>query len=522
MAPKTRAPTTASLPDSLRIPSTTRSLIKSFSRLSRAGIVKLALEWLEPRNQPLCAPYLSINRSQEEETEEDYAYQPSDSVEELREIYKQLLEAKSTKRDVIDRILEGDWRRGISLHQLAMLDFSCLEENQTCSRWTALKLVENRVKNGKEIEEDLVAKKNTKAVFPTIRVSTFVRNLQKEIAPLVKAHYHVHQLHSHTLTVLRLFISDSPYSHAPLSTQRTFTDSARTIFIAFPNSCPFLYISVSGTQMGGSENDQAKRPAMVDIASLKRMVLEAVPKALSRPQQRINLQTTSLTAKSLSTMISLRGHGRSNAANGAFSIFADGVVEQTPLSVIKRMQMKDGAQLDHVPAESSIEIRSLPQVPSPSSKKRRSPLRTRNVNSFQQIDQDDNEMKKAKKRKIDAQLRFGTTGLGSLASTEKGHDTTNSDCSKAPIDRVAVKLIEPLSLSHTATPRSSSLTTNESEPIQINVTFHGTDIFAGLRLLVEQGLIDAETMPSWMTGEDCVSSGVVRNGKLVDGKGGGA
>lgn len=39
-------------------------------------------------------------------------------------------------------------------------------------------------------------------------------------------------------------------------------------------------------------------------------------------------------------------------------------------------------------------------------------------------------------------------------------------------------------------------------------------MFAGIRALVECGIVDGLKMPGWMTGEASVSNGVVKNGRL--------
>lgn len=50
---------------------------------------------------------------------------------------------------------------------------------------------------------------------------------------------------------------------------------------------------------------------------------------------------------------------------------------------------------------------------------------------------------------------------------------------------------------------------------EIRVTFQGAHVFAGIRRLVEAGVVDGRTMPGWMTGEAGVSVGVVRNGRML-------
>jgi len=53
------------------------------------------------------------------------------------------------------------------------------------------------------------------------------------------------------------------------------------------------------------------------------------------------------------------------------------------------------------------------------------------------------------------------------------------------------------------------------------MTFHGSHVFAGMRELVEAGIIDGERMPGWMTGEEGVSIGVVKSGRIRGFKGSG-
>jgi len=48
----------------------------------------------------------------------------------------------------------------------------------------------------------------------------------------------------------------------------------------------------------------------------------------------------------------------------------------------------------------------------------------------------------------------------------------------------------------------------------VKLSFQGSHVFAGIRKLVESGIIDGEKLPGWMTGEEGVSNGIVRNGRL--------
>jgi len=129
-------------------------LAKSLNRLSKETILELALAWLEENRT--CAPYLRNNRTGFEADEEDYLHTPAESIEELRQLYDNLRKdvAKLAKRDIIDRIVDGDWRRGLSLHQHAMIDFAALEQNYTALRWSALRVVQLEVEGQKGLDDD--------------------------------------------------------------------------------------------------------------------------------------------------------------------------------------------------------------------------------------------------------------------------------------------------------------------------------------------------------------------------------
>jgi central kinetochore subunit Mis15/CHL4 len=55
----------------------------------------------------------------------------------------------------------------------------------------------------------------------------------------------------------------------------------------------------------------------------------------------------------------------------------------------------------------------------------------------------------------------------------------------------------------------------------VRLTFYGPHVFGGIRQLVECGIIDGEKMPGWMTGEEGVTIGAVRNGRIRGHKGSG-
>ncbi|EYE97856.1 CENP-N/CHL4 family protein [Aspergillus ruber CBS 135680] len=454
-----RAPTTASLPSTLYIPSTSPSVSKSFNKLSRQALLDLVFQWLDDNNVESFPPYLE--RDQVENTdpddEETSPYPAEQTIDDVRNAYQDLQDRKGGKREVIDRVLEGDWRHGITLRQLAMVDICYMEDHPASLRWTALELA--RLDGVEDTQTDDVS-----VCLPRIHASTFLKNLQQLIAPLVKAHYHLARSNSLPLTFLRILVTNSPYQH-PRQQPEVLMDSSRVIYIAFPDSCPYIYTSISSA--GSKTSTSATTAVGTDTRSLQRIVRDAIPKALSRPQERYTLKATSLSAKSLQALLSLRGPSRSNAANGAFSIFADAVVEGSPL--------------DPRPANTVLPGEYMNRREDGKENERTEDGDTKNADTHI-----------PKKRKLAVHSRFGTSG--SLSS--------------APLDRFDVRILDSPS------GRDNQEPSEDSQPT-LSLTFAGNDVISGIRKLAELGIVDAERMPSWMTGEEGVSVAVVHQGKRV-------
>ncbi|KAF3401682.1 Kinetochore protein mis15 [Penicillium rolfsii] len=476
-----RAPTTASLPNNLRIPSTTPSLAKSLSKHSRQALLDLALLWLDDRNIASFPPYLQSNAQNDTSDEETLPYPAAETIEDIREAYIDLQYRKGAKREVLERILEGDWRHGITLRQLAMADLRYMDDHPSSLRWTALEL--SRI--------DATQKKPTgtsipdwSTSIPRTQAATFVRALQQEISPLVKAHYHLSRSSSLPLTFLRIFVLDTPYQ-APRQTPEVFADSSRVIYVAFPDSCPFIYTSVSTST--GSKPTSSTSSVATDPRSLQRLVREAVPKALSRPHERYTLKATALAAKSLLTLLALRGPGRTTAANGAFSIFADAAIEGSPLDPrpSNTVSAEEHMRLDSKIASTEDDKENENHTNDTGAASKRQKTGTDSTG-------DGHLSPTSKKRRLATCSRFGTAG-GSHAP--------------APLDRLDIRLLDAPS-SDNGDSATAALPT-------LSLTFTGTDVIAGIRQLAALGVIDPERMPSWMTGEEAVSMAVIRGGKRM-------
>ncbi|KAK5053277.1 hypothetical protein LTR84_002251 [Exophiala bonariae] len=415
---------------------------RSLNRLSRGSLLKLVRLWLDDSSR--CSPYLLKNRKFFEADDEDYLYTPAEDITGLCEIYANLKEnvKAGTKKDIIDRIVDGDWRRGLSLHQHAMIDMAYLEQNDTALRWSALQLVPSEQEDAKLVDSgNLHDRRRGRKLnefdsgrkYPQVSVPAFLAALRAEISPLVKAHYHLHRLPApYDLSIIRLYIS-STTTFRPSGKQiprraKHATDGGRVMYIALPDSCPYIYISLSGST--SSRNSKSKLTSKVDIAAMKKIVIEAIPKALSRPQQRWALQTTKLTARSLHSIAALRGSSNPGTCGGAYSeFFSTGTSSTT----------------------SPVDVQARDQS------------------------QEDEGTRLIEKR------------FGSMTGTHH-----------AALDRVHVKIENAAS-----TNEGGDTAMEDDDPLAIGLNFSGADVFFGLKKLAELGNdhLDLDKMPAWMTGE---------------------
>ncbi len=482
-----RAPTTASLPNNLRIASTTPSLVKALGKLSRQSLLDIVFQWLDDRNVKLFPPMLEDDVDENPDDDGLRPYPTEHSLNDVRNAYQELQFRKGGKREVIDRILDGDWRHGITLRQIAMVDLRYLDDHPSSLRWTALELA--RI-GGSTTEETPIAELS--ANIPRVHSSTFLKKLQEQISPLVKAHFYLGRSTTQPLTFLRIFVTHSPYQNL-CQAPETLTDSSRVMYVAFPDSCPYIYTSLASAAGAKANTSSA---VATDARSLQRIVRDAIPKALSVPHLRYTLKPTSLTAKSLSALISLRGPGRSTNANGAFSIFADAVLEGSPLDPRPSNTVSpEEHQKQSLPAaklDQEKENNVLDADPSSHATKPNPLRRARDI---------DADPRASKKRKLTVQTRFGTAG---------------TTMSSAPLDRLDARLLDPPTNQNYGDNDDDDGGDRDASHPTVSLTFTGTDVVSGIRKLAELGIVNAERMPSWMTGEEAVSVAIVRKGRVIN------
>jgi central kinetochore subunit Mis15/CHL4 len=490
------APDYKNIPHSHRLPVAHREVQRTLTKLSRQSLLSLTHQWLSKKNRDFCKPYLLSDQAADEDDEEldEQTYEPAQSYEEVQEIYKELAARKGGRREVLDRILDGDWRTGISMYQLATAEIQYLLDHPNALRWTAKRLT--RIPNARSPVTDMEVT-NDSDHLPRFQAQTFMSNLARELTPLMKAHYLIIRIKSSPMTILRVYIHDSPYSNeSSLAVDSSSADSAKAVFFIWPNGSPFIYSSLA-TLTGQVVGDDGRH--------LRDIVQQAIPKAFSRPSARYQLTSTNFTTKSLNALLTYRGPGKSNGAAGGWSIFQDHSFSQNALDFITT-QKAPGHEKNSTAKGTS----STSQPVSAGSKRTSDSL----------------ESPESKRRKEVAQGRFGTSaqpddGQG-LERFEVRIDDAFPATQSNGVQPEGNTTAQPANRTRRGRPSLLERTAEDMEAIEgsdgwvpnVRVAFTGTHVFAGIRQLVEGGIVDGERMPGWMTGEAGVTVGAVRNGRI--------
>ncbi|ETS77548.1 hypothetical protein PFICI_11422 [Pestalotiopsis fici W106-1] len=530
--PRLTVPTTARLPSSLRVESSNTAVVKLLNRLSRASLLSLVLDWLSENNQTLCPPLLRRPDDEDDGEFDDDFYPPATSLEELRSLYAGLQAAKGSRRDVVDRIVDGDWRHGLTLYQLAMADLQYLNDHPTSLKWSAYKIEPLKMPRSEEDAEGPVRPDKQTLNVPRFHPSTFLQNLQAEVLPDVKAHYNFDRPRDLPLLLLRIFILESPYNTGLAVSSRipggggshnitpaTSFEASRTIYIAFPDSSPHIYISRSQSTGATTAGDSR---------SLGRVVLEGIPKALSRPRERYALRATNLVSKNLAALLAARGAGRTNAAQGGWGIYVedDQTTGASPLNTVlpTRRPLADVSVNEdrRTPAGGGKTLKRGFQPEKErkdrEAKRRKEVAQARFGNSAEMEDEKGVE-------RLDVMIEDSLPGLSTRNARPVGgaeEEETGSRRSKRSRGRQSDMDLELNKEQEDEEDVEDGISDTESQhKPRIRLTFAGSHVFAGIRKLVEAGIIDGERMPGWMTGEEGVTSAIIRGGRIRGYKGSG-
>jgi central kinetochore subunit Mis15/CHL4 len=237
------------------------------------------------------------------------------------------------------------------------------------------------------------------------------------------------------------------------------------------------------------------------------------------------LKAAGLVTRNLTELLERKGAQRTNSAGGGWSIYADEKVKESPLDTVlptPPLSEEDG-----------------PEKPEEGKGKGKRVL----------TGHERREERERKRARLVAKARFGKSGLwddgkgvervdivvedpfpvGSgdeepRESVQNGDDGEEEDDEELQLER---RLAPKRGRKSQADQREAEVEeepggeTGENWRPYVRFTFHGPHVFAGIRQLVEHGIIDGEKMPGWLTGEEGVTVGAVRNGRIRGHKGSG-
>lgn len=499
-------PTTARLSSSLRVDASNPAVVKSLNRLSRESLISLALDWLDDENLPNAVPYIE-RRDEDDDEENDDLYPPCQSVDELQQFYVDMQQQKGSKRDVVSRIVEGDWRIGLTLYQLAMADMAYFEQNPTSQKWSAYSILPLKQPSQDDGEGQVLKVDQENLTIPRFHPSTFLQNLQTHVLPDVKAHYHFHRPKDIPVLLLRIFVVDSPYNTDFALSGRDATgtatnfDSSRTVYVAFPDGSPSLYITKS--QATGSAGSGESK-------SLQSLIVDGVPKALSRPRERYTLKSGNLSSRNLDALLEKKGSGRTSTAGGGWSIYTNESTKVSPLdNVLPSPPLSRESSFNNLK-------RGAPLTESQQASKRaRLAAKARFGDSAIVTDG-----KGVEKVDIVIQDPFSSgADLSGTENEENGRDSTEHNGKSRRKSKIAA-VIQEANATTEEDSRDDAAPSQRWTPT-VRITLSGAHVWAGVRQLVEAGIIDGERMPGWMTGEEGVTTGVVKHGRIRGHKGSG-
>lgn len=431
-------------------------LRRLLTRLSKSSLLELVFRWLDTTTVDLSP----VEDSEDEEDLEMYT---------VRGIYQEYEKSKRVRtKEVVERIVEHEWRSGLTLLQIAEADFRCLiTYPPPATRFSPPITVFGYPDNGGLGKLDLVdhpsAHKWTAAVLsplgssssaanplpPHFYPATFAHTLQSLLRPMVAPHYFTARHPTLPLTLMRLQLHDPSTA---VSSTLAFPPAKRIFWLAFPEGAGgYVYYNI------GTGAD-----------SLRDVVRQSIADAVSRAHARFELRPANLSARTLEAVAFYRGCGGGEGGMvGAWSIYLEDGADAGVLPDHQRTVREKKVQEKKVEEEA------------------------RDVAVAVVVDE-----AVAKRRKI-AEGRFGSGAI-------EGDGTA--------LEKVEFRLDEKF-------PSSGDEGEGEGEEgfrPKVMVRFEGSHVFAGIRSMVEQGVgFDGSKMPGWITGEEGVTVGTIKDGRLL-------
>lgn len=426
------------------VPVLSKKILASvISRLPKSSVVALLLLWPQLKNTQPQLPKDAII------SQKEYSRQ-------IRQEAKHMKHQKSTKSQIIDKILYDFWAGGLNLLQLAQIDCQLIVDNPNAYFW-----VLSSVKDAWDKETPI-----------SLDPPSFLKKMAQHLSDIFMCYIYVCTHPEMPLVIIRIQVFDllpgNLTGRIRNRAERPHITSHKPYFLAIPMNSPHIIHSPGN-----------------DVVS--EVVLQVVESSLpcdSRNFLRLERSKSQKAVRSLESMHILKGSSRFANCMGAWAPYADGVADISPLAKLDEHAVVKG------------------------------PL------ALQECDTEEHRREKL------ANIRFKGSSSGQLVSDrlydqakplkqKKRHNddiddrrsrikSDNKYRSIAPIRYAEFEIQEPLG-------------DEDDDLSHVVVKLVGNDVFAGLHELSVQNkadVVDPETLPGWLTGEEGLSCGVVKNGQF--------
>ncbi|VEU22425.1 DEKNAAC103314 [Brettanomyces naardenensis] len=404
-------------------------------------------------------------------------------IQDYRKIVYNVRHAKSApKRKLIDRILVDFYPNGLNALQLAQMDIQLMVDKPNLYSWvSSMAKIVSKVGPIDELKDSL-----DDFIF-SLDSQSFLDHLIRNLANLYLTHIYISRHPQLPLIIIRIQMYE--YVHLKRARRRNISGnlvngdnpdiiSRRPYYLAIPTSSPNLIHSVSNVD---------------DLAS--KLILQSVETTLSCSIHQVKLvRNKEAPLKTLEAMHILKGVSRFGNTLGSWAPYADGTVDIGPL----------GRPVEHAILKPS----NAGQYDQPSSEREErkaiAALRFKgSLNTELKSDKlFEDKMSSNKRQKKDISDKENE-------EDEEGDlDDTNEYASIVPIQTGEFYVQNSLKKKYNGEVRSN-------DPPNVRIRLFGADIFAGLHELAVEGVVDPRTMPSWLTGEEGLQHGIIKEGEFT-------
>lgn len=455
-----------------------QTLVSILSRLPRQSIIELCNKWPRIVNTQ---PHLNRRNITQRQLNKIVMFESDKYRKE-----------KTNKKVIIDKMLTEFWPNGLNLLQLSQIDCQLIVDKPQSSSWI-LSIVKDSMSRDAPI---------------SLEPKRFLEMLAKDLCVFFMSHIYVCRHPRLPLIIVRIQLFDLQAASTSKTSNRPHIISNRACFIAFPMDSAHIIHSPG--------ND---------------MVTDIIMQVIERniPQKKTNLvkvvsDKKQKPTKSLEAMHVLYGNSRFANSLGAWSAYADSSIDSSPLGGIQDHSLFKKSEtinetttglketpLENLNRTANIRFRGSPDGLFKSESLFEEPFslresKRRKRSSVEVVNS--NDVKEESQYKSLAPIQYAEFEIQEILE-----DFVHVETNRTNNDEIENNVYED-----DDTNENNDNTNEGDKYTSITVKLSGPDVFAGLHELsvktpdVHEMIVNPYTIPSWLTGEEGRSCGVVNKG----------